>query len=142
MKTSARNCFYGEVSEINTGAVNDEVKLKLNDGTIITAIITHESTLHLSLAVGTKAFALIKSSFIILASAMDNVKVSTRNCLSGTVSEIHKGAVNSEVSITLPGGEQLVAIITNDSVQNLTLSKGSKVSALFKASHVILGVNV
>lgn len=141
MKTSARNCFYGEVCEIKTGAVNDEVKLKLNDSTIITAIITHESTVHLGLNVGVKAFALIKSSFVILACEMDNVKVSTRNCLSGIVNEVHQGAVNSEVSITLPGGEQLVAIITNDSAQNLTLSKGGQVTALFKASHVILGVD-
>lgn len=142
MKSSARNCFHGEVTELITGAVNDEVKLKLANGTIITSIITHESTLNLGLVIGAKAFALIKSSFVILATEMENVKVSTRNCLVGTVSNVKKGAVNSEVLLTLPGGESLTAIITHESVENLTLSKGTKATALFKASHVILGVNV
>ena len=134
--------FLCEIVALKEGAVNDEVKLKLANGTIITAVITHESTLNLNLSVGAKAFALIKSSFIILASDMENVKVSTRNCLSGTVAEIHKGAVNSEVVVALDSGEPLVSVITNESVAGLALSKGSKVSALFKASHVILGVNV
>lgn len=142
MKTSARNCFYGEVVALKEGAVNDDVKLKLANGTLITAIITHESTLNLNLTIGAKAFALIKSSFIILASDMENVKFSTRNCLAGTVAEIHKGAVNSEVVVALDSGEPLVSIITNESVESLDLSKGCKVSALFKASHVIIGVNV
>ena len=51
-----------------------------------------------------------------------------------------EGAVNAEVVIQLAGGTTVVAIITNDSVQTLGLAEGVSATAIFKASHVIIGV--
>ena len=48
--------------------------------------------------------------------------------------------INSEVVINLPGGAQVVAIVTNDSAQRLGLAPGQAATALIKASNVILGV--
>lgn len=140
MKTSARNFFKGEVVQVKSGAVNDEVELKLDSGTVITAIITRDSSARLGLKVGAKAFALIKSSFVVIATEMENVKVSTRNCLAGTVTQVTTGAVNSEVAIDLGQGNSIVAIVTNESCKNLGLKAGVQATALFKASSVILGV--
>lgn len=140
MKTSARNCFYGEVVELKNGAVNDEVTLKLPNGTLITAIITHESTLALNLKLGASAFALIKASFVILTVGPNTIKVSARNRLSGRIIKINQGAVNSEVSIDLGHGQIIVAIITNESCENLEFQVGDDAAAMFKASHVIVGV--
>ena len=62
MKTSARNTFEGVVAQLKSGAVNDEVAIDIGQGTLITAVITKDSTENLGLAVGVKAFALIKAS--------------------------------------------------------------------------------
>ena len=67
------------------------------------------------------------------------MKLSARNTLAGTVTKLTKGAVNAEVDLTLKGGEKVVAIITNSSVDALGLKEGKAAFAIIKASWVILG---
>jgi molybdate transport system regulatory protein len=140
MRTSARNQFSGKVSAVKTGAVNDEIELDVAGGHKIVAIITHASTRQLGLQVGIDAFALIKASSLILATPDAGLRFSARNQLQGTVSRLQPGAVNTEVVIDLAGGASLAAIITNDSAVALDLGPGKTVSAIFKASSVILAV--
>lgn len=140
MKTSARNQFLGKVTALKKGAVNDEVELEISGGQKIVALVTRESAYSLALKKGAQAFALIKSSSIILMAAAGEAKLSARNHLSGTIERIQKGAVNCEVVLELPGGNTLAAIITNESARQLGLKVGQPASALFKASSVILGV--
>lgn len=140
MKTSARNQFLGKVMQVRRGAVNDEVELEVVGGEKIVAIVTHESTEGLGLSVGAEAFALIKSSSIILVTEDGDAKFSARNRLSGTVARVQPGAVNTEVVIELAGGGAIAAIITNESCNALGLAAGVQASAIFKASSVILGV--
>jgi molybdate transport system regulatory protein len=140
MKTSARNQFAGTVSAVRTGAVNDTIELEVADGLRIVATVTSESSSALGLKVGAKAFALVKASSIIVMTDASGVKLSARNQFAGTVSRVVAGAVNSEVVIDLAGGASLAAIITNESAKALALASGSKASAIFKASSVIIGV--
>ena len=70
------------------------------------------------------------------------MKLSTRNQLAGTVTQVTPGAVNAEVVIALAGGGQVAAIITNESAKSLALATGSKTTAIFKAGSVIVGVAV
>jgi len=69
------------------------------------------------------------------------MKLSARNILKGKVKGIVVGAVNSEVTIILAGGAEVVSVITNVSAQALKLKKGKKVYAVIKASSIILGVD-
>lgn len=69
------------------------------------------------------------------------MKLSARNLLKGKVIKIVKGAVNSEVMLELPGGEQLVSIITNASVKSLGLKKGKEAYAVIKASNIMVAVD-
>ena len=140
MKTSARNQFLGKVTAVKPGAVNDEIELEVAGGQRIVAIITHESAQELGLAPGSEVFALIKSSSVIVATELSGARFSARNQLSGTVSRIQSGAVNTEVVIELLGAMALAAIITNESVASLDLKVGASVTGMFKASSVILGV--
>jgi len=142
MFTSARNQLSGKVSAIQRGAVNDEVAITLPDGQEIVGILTHSSTESLGLQAGSDAFALIKASSVILLTDTAGIRLSTRNQLAGTVSEVVKGAVNSEVILTLGSGTVITAIITNDSVQSLGLAAGKTATAAFKASSVIVGVKI
>ncbi len=69
------------------------------------------------------------------------MKLSARNMLKGKVKKLIHGAVNSEVTIALPGGAELVSIITKTSAKNLKLARGKTVYAVIKASNVMLGVD-
>jgi molybdate transport system regulatory protein len=140
MKTSARNQFHGKVSQIKTGAVNDEIEIELPGGDKLVAIITSESTKNLGLQVGGDAIALIKAPWVIVATGDNDIKLSARNRLAGTVAKLVRGAVNAEVSIQLKGGNTVCAIITLDSATELGLAEGQPATAIFKASHVIVGV--
>jgi molybdopterin-binding protein len=68
------------------------------------------------------------------------MKLSARNVLKGKVVQVVKGAVNSEVTLELPGGEKLVSIITNASVESLGLTEGKQAYAVIKASSIMVGV--
>ena len=69
------------------------------------------------------------------------MKLSARNVWKGKVKTIIEGSVNDEVVIELPGGHEIVAMVTKSSVKGLGLGKGGDVYAIIKASNVILGVD-
>mgnify|MGYP000665184827 CR=1 FL=1 len=50
------------------------------------------------------------------------------------------GPVNAEVVIDLPGGQQVVSIITRSAAEALGLEEGKEVVAVIKASNVMVGV--
>ena len=52
---------------------------------------------------------------------------------------IKKGPINSEVTVTLPGGTEIVSVITTYSVERMNLKEGTEVYALVKASEVMIG---
>jgi len=69
------------------------------------------------------------------------MKISARNMLEGTVEKVVHGAVNSEVTIELNGGQEIVSIITKSSAENLNLEIGKKIFAVIKASNVMVAVD-
>lgn len=140
MKVSARNAFKGRISAIQPGAVNAEVTVKTQGGDSLIAIVTESSVKALGLAVGKDVIALVKAPWVMLAAGDSKLQFSARNQLSGSVSKVDKGAVNSEVGITLSGGSQVFAVVTNEAVAELNLAIGKPASAIIKASHVILAV--
>lgn len=141
MKTSARNQFLGKVTQVQRGAVNDEVTLEIAGGQHITAVVTRESTQDLGLQSGVQAFAMIKASSVIVMVDGGGARFSARNRLAGTVFHVQRGAVNSEVVIDLDGGGRLAAIITNASVDALRIARGERAAGMFQESSVILGVS-
>jgi len=66
------------------------------------------------------------------------MKISARNVLQGVVKSVNHGAVNSEVVIELPGGAEIVSIITKSSAESLGLAVGKEVYAVIKASNVMI----
>jgi molybdopterin-binding protein len=69
------------------------------------------------------------------------MKISARNILKGTVKTVEHGAVNSEVVIQLPGGQEVVSIITKSSAETLGLSAGKEAYAVIKASEVMVATD-
>jgi molybdopterin-binding protein len=70
----------------------------------------------------------------------DLMKISARNQLHGTITDITKGATTSHVLIDV-GGTILTASITNESVDELKLKKGQKATAVIKATDVMVAID-
>ena len=67
--------------------------------------------------------------------------ISARNSLKGKIKRIQPGAVNTEVTVELASGLEVVAIITKESAERLSLTKGKEVHAVIKASDVMIATN-
>jgi len=65
------------------------------------------------------------------------MKISARNQLPATVTEVNEGAALAYVVLDV-NGERLVASITVEAAHELGLQEGSNVTAIVKASDVIL----
>jgi molybdopterin-binding protein len=67
------------------------------------------------------------------------MKISARNVFKGTIKELTLGAVNAEVVLELPGGVQVVSVITKHSAEAMGLAVGKPAYAVIKASDVMIG---
>ncbi|RRE02131.1 molybdenum-binding protein [Mycobacteroides abscessus subsp. massiliense] len=69
------------------------------------------------------------------------MRLSTRNQLTGTITEVTVGTVMAVVKIRLDGGEQVVASsITKDAVADLGLTVGQAATVFIKSTEVTVGV--
>lgn len=138
MKTSARNQLWGRVSSIRTGAVNADVEIALSGDVKIVSQITLRSLRSLSLAEGSEVWALIKASWVTLATGPEPA-ISSGNRIKGTVVGIARGAVNAEVELSIRGDERIVATASLSALDELGIQRGGRAWAVFDESSVILG---
>jgi molybdopterin-binding protein len=66
MKLSARNQLKGKIIKVEEGLITGKVKLDLGNGNIISAIISRDAIEDLNLKPGDEAFAVIKSTEVII----------------------------------------------------------------------------
>jgi molybdopterin-binding protein len=69
------------------------------------------------------------------------MKTSARNQFQGTVHDLVKGPVSTEVTIEVAPGIRVVAVISTRSAESLGLAVGKPAQALIKASNVIVAVD-
>jgi len=67
------------------------------------------------------------------------MKLSARNDLKGTITDIKRGAVMAKVTIDLGNGQTIVSVITVDSVDELELKEGDVAHAIIKSTEVLIG---
>ncbi len=66
MKISARNILARTIKHVKRGAVNAEVTIELQGSVLLTSIITKHSAEQLNLAIGKRAYAVIKASDVLV----------------------------------------------------------------------------
>ena len=66
------------------------------------------------------------------------MKTSARNALRGEIASVTEGAVNSEVTLSIAPGVEIVAVLTRGSMESLGLVPGKPAIALIKSSFVLL----
>ena len=136
MKLSARNKFIGKVTDVTRGAVNGIVKIELSNGQHITSSITLEAIDDLDITVGKEVTAIIKSTSVLIGRGQ--LTLSARNKLSGTIIDINRGAVNAIVKVELPSNVVITSSITIEAVDELDLTIGTEVTAVVKATEVLI----
>ena len=69
------------------------------------------------------------------------MRISARNQIKGKVVEVKKGATTSHVRVEIAGGQIVTASITNEAVDDLGLKVGAAVTAVIKASDVMIAID-
>lgn len=67
MKISARNVLKGKIVSVEKGATTAHVKIEVGPGQVITSSITNQSVDDLKLQIGSEAYAVVKSSDVMIA---------------------------------------------------------------------------
>lgn len=137
LNSSARNQFSGTISAVVEGPVEAEVRIDLDPQTELVTVVTRTSVENLGLAPGMEVLAMVKASSVMLSVEPD-VRMTARNQLWGEISVIHEGPVNHEVTLELPSGRCITAVVTQASCETLGLRPGVSACAFFNASSVIL----
>jgi molybdate transport system regulatory protein len=138
MRISARNQISGVVELIERGRVNAEIFIKLKSGYTLVSNITKSAADSLSIKIGDEVTAIFKSSSVLLTTDL-SLKISGRNKLQGKVESIHMGEVNAELVVDVGNSDKIAAVITTASVKNLDIKVGSDITAIIKASDLMIG---
>ena len=136
MAISARNKLQGLVSDIKPGEVMCLVTLDAQ-GTKIVAAVTKEGVGELNLKQNDQVTAVIKSTEVMLMKGGGQATFSARNRFSGQVESIQKGEAMGLVTVKM-GQFHLGAAITRDAIDEMGLKQGDQVTAVVKATEVLL----
>lgn len=138
MQISARNQISGTVELIEHGKINAEIFIKLKSGYTLVSVITNTAATNLNLEIGDDVVAIFKSSTVLITTDI-TLNISARNKFDGIVDSINQDEINAELVIDIGNSEKIASIITSSSLERLKIEKGSQVSAIIKASDVIIG---
>ena len=139
MKISARNQLKGVVKSVTEGAVNGIVTVEIAGGKQISATISMSSIKELGLAEGKEAYAIIKSTEVMIADSAQK-KISARNQLNGKVVSVEEGVVNGIVKVEIAPGVTVSSTISMSAIKELGISAGKEVTAVAKATSVMIGI--
>ena len=76
-----------------------------------------------------------------LDSVRTMMRISARNQIKGTVTEVKKGATTSHVRVDIGNGQIITSAITNEAVDELDIKAKGQVTVVVKASDVMIAVD-
>ena len=139
VRISARNQLKAKITEIQKGAVESEIFLKLHDEGSFMAVITNDSLDTLGLKIGDEVYALFKANAVIISTDM-SLRKSDRNRFTGTVNRISRGSFDAEVVVTLKNGNTICSTMPIDTLDELNLQNEMEVVAFCKPNSIIIGI--
>jgi molybdate transport system regulatory protein len=141
LRTSARNQFAGRVQALHRRGIAVDVMIEFGERRPLCAQVTSASVRTLGLRVGSAVLALLKAPAVGLESVPAAARRRDgRNRLAGTLLRCAAQQGLTEAVIGLGGGHQVVALVAQDAMQGLALSKGEPAVAVFDKTDVILVV--
>lgn len=137
LTTSARNQLHCRVDAVETHGFSARLRLALQGGDTLSSTITATSVRNMGLEAGCDAYAIIKSSDVLI-SAERPADDDALNLLEGEIATIVRSDENAEITLRLGGSAKLVGMMTRE--QSRTLTPGTKVYAAIAMRHIILGM--
>jgi molybdate transport system regulatory protein len=137
-KTSARNTFFGKISDIQPGDIQAKVELVTIGGDRVTAIITNDSLARLGLKPGTLITAEVKAPWVVLQKGAEEPRCTAENRFQGTIERIIRGAVTTEYAVRIADGTLLCSLVTDQGGRRLELHEKDPVWAIFNSFSVVL----
>jgi molybdate transport system regulatory protein len=137
-KTSARNTFFGKISDIQKGDVQAKVDLVTIGGDQVTALITNDSLIRLGLRPGMLISAEVKAPWVVLQKATEEPNCTAENKFQGTIARINKGQIATEYVVRIADGTELCSLVTSESSRRLNLKENDPVWAMFNSFSAVL----
>lgn len=138
MKISARNQLQGVVHFLDVGTIDTSVYVRLQSGYTLVSVITNEAVCDLKLEMGDDVVVFFKSSSVLIMTEI-SLGISARNKFQGKIEKLKVAEVTSEVIVDIGNKEKIVSVITHDAVELLELQIGTNVSAIIKATDIMVG---
>lgn len=138
LQTSARNQWFGTVTHRDRHSVQERLTILLADGvTRLNAAITARSAERLGLETGREVLVLLKAPWVHIARDAAQA-AGADNQLAGVISAIEHAEDQSEVVVTVAGGQRVCATLTAAQVAALNPEEGAEVTAFFNADSLIV----
>lgn len=140
-KTSARNSFFGKITNVLKGSIQSKIEIITDEGHKIQSVITNESLHKMGLAKGSLVSAEVKAPMVFIISADSDFRCSADNKFKGKVKRISKGAIASELVVSISKFTELCSIISSEEEVFLSFHEESDVFVFFNCFAVVLSVD-
>ena len=140
-KTSARNEFFGKITNIRKGDIQSQIELITVSGAAITTVITNNSLKRLGLKIGSLITAEVKAPWVMLQKTHVRPMCSAENIFSGTVTQIQRGKLTSEFIVRIQDGTEVCSLVTEKHRRELDINERDDVWVMFNSFAVILHVD-
>ena len=137
MKISARNQLQGVVHFLDEGTIDTSVYVRLQSGYTLVSIITNEAVADLKLEMGDDVIVFFKSSSVLIMTEI-SLGISARNKFQGKIEKIKHAEVTAQIVVDIGNNEKIVSTITQDAAELLELQTDKNVSAIIKATDVMI----
>jgi len=137
-KTSARNTFFCNVTDIVTGDIQTRVDMITMEGHPVVTVITNDSVHRLGLVPGKWIVAEVKAPMVMLQDGADAFNGSVENRFKGTVTQITRGKINTECIVRVSDTTHICAVMSSAGTWLSGVNPGDAVWAVFSCFSVIL----
>lgn len=129
------NSLKGQITDIEVSGNMSLVSIAVGSLQFKSIVIETPSTVDY-LVEGGNILVLFKETEVIIGKG-ENLEISLRNKLPGTISEIQLGALLAKLTIDTAEGT-IISLITANAVRNLDLVVGLKITAMIKTNEILL----
>jgi molybdate transport system regulatory protein len=137
-KTSARNSFFGKITNILKGSIQSKVELLTDEGHKIESVITNQSLQRMGLSKGSLVSAEVKAPMVLVVCKTGDFQTSADNKFMGKIKKISRGVVSCEVVVSISDYTEICSIVSADEEFFSELKKGDEVFVLFNCFSVVL----
>ncbi|MGB3275711.1 MAG: TOBE domain-containing protein [Castellaniella sp.] len=136
LQTSARNCYEGTIGAIESGRINDRIRLDLDEGVSLNATLTHASTERLGLTEGRCALAFLKAQAVRIRPQTSGDADS--NLWTGRIDHRADDDTLTEISLDITPKVRITGLAAPGAPRGSLLA-GTTATACFQATDVLIG---